>query len=156
MEKSAGAVIFHKTHDSAIEYLLLHYPKLLSEKEKTRIGKRLPGHWDFPKGHVEQGETEIETASREVAEETGITQLRLVPSFREVIRYFFVKEEKKVFKEVVFYLAQSQTTHVILSEEHLGYTWLPFDEALETLTYKNAKGILTKAHGFLETHQGLF
>lgn len=146
MERSAGAVIFYKAKKGTIEYLLLHYPKLVADKAKKR---KIPGHWDFPKGHIEEGESEIETVSREVAEETGIHTLSVMPEFRETIRYFFQKEGKKVFKEVVFYLAQVKSKKVTLSFEHLGFTWLPFEKALDAITYKNAKIILQKAHLFL-------
>ncbi|MBI3335933.1 MAG: NUDIX domain-containing protein [Candidatus Portnoybacteria bacterium] len=149
MEKSAGAVIFYKNKKSdTIEYLLLHYQKLSSEKKR-----QIPGHWDFPKGHIEKGESEVQTVSREVREETGISQLTIVPGFREVIRYFFQKEGKRVFKEVVFYLAQTKTKNVQISFEHLGFKWLPFEKALTKITYKNAKEILKKANEFLVKHQ---
>ena len=156
MEKSAGAVIFYKnlvsrsarnkTKKGTIEYLLLQYPKLVKEPKKKR---QIPGHWDFPKGHIEEGEEEAETVSREVLEETGIHELTFMPGFRETIRYFFQKEGKKVFKEVVFYLAQANSKNVTLSFEHLGFKWLPFPKALDITTYKNAKMILQKAHEFL-------
>lgn len=148
MEKSAGAVIFHKNKKGTIEYLLLHYPKLVSSPEKKR---QVSGHWDFPKGHIEKGEREGETVNREVREETGISQLTIIPGFREAVRYFFQKEGKKVFKEVVFYLAQAKTKNVQISFEHLGFEWLPFEKALVKITYKNAKEILQKANLFLQS-----
>ena len=151
MEQSAGAVIFHKNNQTGtIEYLLLHYPKLVPREE--RKGPRIPGHWDFPKGHVEEGETEQETASREIAEETGITQLSFLPEFQERIRYMFMKEGKRTRKEVVFFLAQTQQADIILSHEHLGFLWLPFEQAIKKITYKNARIILQKAHNFLTSH----
>lgn len=153
MEKSAGVVIFHRDKKTGdIEYLLLHYPKLVRKEERT--GKKIPGHWDFPKGHMEKEETELETASRETAEETGITQLTFLPEFRETIRYFFMREGKKILKEVIFFLAQTQETAVQLSHEHLGFAWLSFDQALTKITYKNAKTILNKAQAFLMNKQG--
>jgi tRNA nucleotidyltransferase (CCA-adding enzyme) len=61
VEKSAGAVIFYKEKDKEPEYLLLHYPGS-TEKAKD--------YWDFPKGHIEENETEIETVKREVKEDS--------------------------------------------------------------------------------------
>lgn len=151
MEKSAGAVIFHRNKEKGtIEYLLLHYPKLLPKKE--RAGKKIPGHWDFPKGHVEQGETELEAASRETAEETGITRLSFLPGFQEKIRYIFMKEGKRTQKEVIFFLAEANQLDVALSHEHLGFAWVPFEAALKKITYKNALNILQKAQTFLEQY----
>ena len=148
MEKSAGAIVWYKNKKTKIiEYLLLHYPSL----DNTR-----QGHWDFPKGHVEKGETEIEAATREVAEETGIHELRFLPKFKERIRYFYAREGKKISKEVIFYLAESRAKKVEISFEHVGFAWLPFDKAIEQVTYKNAKEVLQKARQFLTTHQMFF
>ncbi|MDZ4384915.1 MAG: NUDIX domain-containing protein, partial [Candidatus Moranbacteria bacterium] len=61
-EKSVGAVVFRKKETGGKEFLLLHYPS---------------GHWDFPKGHIESGETEEGTLRREVEEETGLKDLKL-------------------------------------------------------------------------------
>ena len=142
-EISAGAVIFRRDNDE-ISYLLLHYRS---------------GHWDFPKGHVEKGETEEETVKREVAEETGIKDIKIIKGFKKWIKYAFrqvydLEEEKGkkapwVFKRVTFYLAETKTDKVKISYEHTGYKWLPYDEALEQLTFQNAKEILKKANDFL-------
>jgi bis(5'-nucleosidyl)-tetraphosphatase len=82
-EKSAGAVVFRKT-DKGIKYLLLKYRN---------------GHWDFPKGHIENGETEEETMRREVREETGIDDLKIVPGFIENFRYVRNMNEEKLKEE---------------------------------------------------------
>ncbi len=136
-EVSAGAVVFRKDKD--IYYLLLHYKS---------------GHWDFPKGHIEDGEEEVKTVEREIEEETGIKDLQLVDGFKEWVKYFFRKtyEDKKapwIFKIVNFYLAETKTKQVKISHEHTGYKWLVYNDALKQLTYKNAKDILKKAHQFL-------
>lgn len=148
-EKSAGAVIFRK-EDGKIYYLLLHYQS---------------GHWDFPKGHIEKGEKEEDTVKREVAEETGIKDIKIVKGFKEWIKYFFRrtyglgKEEKKkaswVFKIVDFYLAETKVKEVKISFEHIGYKWLSYETALKQLTFKNAKEILKKANDFLVSKKGI-
>jgi len=142
-EKSAGAIIFN-LHDGLPHYLLLHYPS---------------GHWEFAKGHIEQGEKPEEAAKREIKEETGIGEISVIPGFKEYIKYFFRKsyglegEAKKtapwVFKLVVFYLAKTNVVDVTLSKEHTGFLWLPYEQALKRLTYKNAKTLLKKANDFL-------
>ena len=132
-EKSAGAVVFRK-EDNKIYYLLLQYQK---------------GHWDFPKGHMEPGERELETVKREVAEETGIKNLELFPNFRQAIYYFFSVKEKTIFKTVAFYLAKTEEKEVKISHEHINFIWLAFPEAMAKLTFKNAKKILRRADEFL-------
>lgn len=134
-EKSAGSIIFREEGGKLL-YLLLHYPSTKRAKKE---------YWDFPKGHVEQGETEEQTVRREVKEETNIQDLRFVRGFRETINYFFQAEGKKIFKTVVFYLAKTNTSEVKISLEHVGFMWLPFNEALLQLKFLNAKRLLTKA-----------
>jgi len=139
VEKSAGAVIFRR-ENSKIEYLLLHYPS---------SAKAPKDYWDFPKGHVEKGEEERETVKREVKEETGLEDIKFIEGFKEWIKYFFKFKGKTVFKIVTFYLVETKNKDVKISFEHIGYQWLPYKEALEKLTFKNAKEILQKANEFI-------
>ncbi|MBI1969440.1 NUDIX domain-containing protein [Candidatus Woesearchaeota archaeon] len=133
-ETSAGVIIFQNEKQDR-KYLLLHYPE---------------GHWDFAKGKIEQGETEEETAKREAAEEAGITQLQFIPGFKEKISWFFRRDGVTIYKEATFFLAMTKQKEVKLSYEHKGFTWLPFEEAAEKVTYKNAKELLKKAEQFLQ------
>ena len=132
-EKSAGAIVLHRS-DEKIEYLILHYPA---------------GHWDFPKGNVEKGESELDAAIREISEETGLTDLKFINGFKKTIQYYYRKGDQLVKKTVTFYLAESKTKDVKLSYEHQGYVWLPIDEALVKVTYQNARNVLKEAHQFL-------
>lgn len=144
-EKSVGVIIFRKA-ESRIKYLLLHYRH---------------GHWDFPKGHMEKGETEEETMRRELEEETGISDIKIIPEFHEKIRFFYKakddeyeRRKKKgertlIFKKVVFYLAETQAQDVKISFEHIGFEWLEFEKALERTTYRGPKRILKKANEYL-------
>lgn len=138
LEKSAGALIFHSNQE--IEYLLLHYPSGAKTSKE---------YWDLPKGHIEKGEKEIDTVKREVKEETGLENIEVVEGFKEHIKYFFRFQGKTIFKIVTFYLAKSKTKDVKISFEHTDYKWLPYEQALEKLTFQNAKGILIKAHQYL-------
>ncbi|MBI4162533.1 MAG: NUDIX domain-containing protein [Candidatus Aenigmarchaeota archaeon] len=135
MEISAGMVLFRKDNKK-IFYLLLHY-------ENRETGKK---HWDFPKGHIKKRETLEKTALMELKEETGIKGPRFVKGFKETINYFFKKGGKLISKKVIFFLAESDQEHVKLSFEHIGYKWLPYEEAVEQVTFKNAKQVLEKAN----------
>ena len=131
-EVSAGAVIFRR--DGEIKYLLLRYES---------------GHWDFPRGGIELGEKEEETIVREAKEETEITDLIFLPNFREKIFWFYKKDGRTIYKEAIFYLAETKTAEVKLSHEHIDFKWLPYAEAMEQITFPNGKKVLEKANEFL-------
>ena len=133
-EKSCGSVIYIKKQ-STIAYLLLQYEV---------------GHWDFVKGNVELKETEKETVTRELKEETGIKDAIFIEGFKETIEYYYRRNGETIRKEVVFYLMETHTEKVELSFEHIGYIWLDYTHALAKLTFKNAKDILQKAKEFLK------
>lgn len=132
-ERSAGAVIFRKF--GKILYLMLKYTY------KNTF-------WDFPKGNIEEGETEEETARREINEETGLENIQLVPGFKEKISYFYRREGQTIFKEVVYFLAESQKAEVKISEEHSVYEWVDFETAKSRLK-ENSREVLEKANSFL-------
>ena len=130
-ENSAGAILFSLNENSRrTEYLLLH-------------------HWDFPKGNIESGEDDLDTARREIYEETGISDIEFVKGFVSKIEYDFRRSEKLVHKQVIFYMATTNTRKIILSSEHDGYAWTEYDTAINQLTYKSAKDLLKKAKKFL-------
>lgn len=132
-EKSAGAVIFRDGSDGIV-FLLLHYPS---------------GHWDFVKGKMEKNENPLQTVIRETKEETGISDLDFVDGFEENIQYNFQFEGELIHKKVVFYLAKTNTEKITISHEHLDFVWLDYKNALEKITYENAKLILSKANKLL-------
>ena len=139
VERSAGAIIFRR-EGGKVYYLLLHYPSSAKAQKE---------YWDFSKGHIEKGEDERIAVEREVFEETGLKDLKFIEGFKETIQYFFKFQGQTVFKTVVFYLAETQEREIKLSFEHIGFQWLPFKEALEQSTFKNAKENLKKANNFL-------
>lgn len=143
-ERSAGAVIFRREND-IIYYLLLFY----SQK-----------HWDFPKGHLEDKETDEDAARREIKEETGITDLAFVSGFKKEIKYYFrgknvAGKKNLISKSVAFFLAESHTKEVKISFEHEAFEWLPYEQAFERVTFKNSKNILKSAHKFIMRNSGL-
>ena len=134
-EKSCGALIFRDEGGKRL-YLILHYTG---------------SHYDFPKGHVEQGESEEQTARREIEEETGIASIEFMPLFRERISYSFYRSGNLVPKHVVFFLARTSEKEVRLSKEHIGFEWLECEEAKKRVTYGNAKKLLEKAEAHLQS-----
>jgi 8-oxo-dGTP pyrophosphatase MutT (NUDIX family) len=141
-EKSVGGVIFIE-EKSGRYYLLLEY-----ERRNDKEGKHK--YFDFPKGHAEEKESEIDTLRREVLEETGIKDLEVLNGFKETIKYFFRKEGKLINKEVIYFLAKTNTQDVNVSFEHTGFKWLRYEEALEKINFKNSKDMLKKADSFLK------
>ncbi len=134
---SAGVVVFAQENDRT-EYLLLHYPA---------------GHWDLPKGKIEEGETKQETALRELYEETRL-HTKLKNGFEEELYYYFHDfKGNKVKKTVYFFVGQTEKQEIIISEEHQGYDWLPYGPALKQLTFECAKELLKKAHKFIESNK---
>ena len=132
-EKSAGAVLYRETKEGRL-YLLLQNG----------------GRWDFPKGGVEKGESELQTVMREVSEETGLEDIHIVPGFRKVIEYFYRREGKNIHKQVVYRLAVTANDKVKISFEHQGFGWFPYQGALERASYDNSKATLTEAEEFIK------
>jgi bis(5'-nucleosidyl)-tetraphosphatase len=136
-EISAGAVLHLMDENFEINYLILNYSY---------------GHWDFPKGNIESGETEIDTIKREVMEETGIVDIKLIDGFRQQISYKYRKKSKLVNKTVIYYLAETKSNKVVLSFEHVNFAWLNFDDALNKLSFDNSKKVLKNAKEFLSNN----
>ena len=121
-EKSCGAIVINKNN----KILLVHHNV---------------GHWDFPKGHVEEGETEEQTAIREVKEETNI-DIIINNKYRYTTSY---SPKENVMKEVVYFLAQNiDEDKKPQLEEVSEVKWFTLEEAMNTITYENSKEILNK------------
>ncbi len=126
-EKSCGAIVYRRYHGN-IEILLIKHIN--------------SGHWSFPKGHVEEGETEVETAQREIKEETGIDVI-IDPTFRETVQYFPRKDTQKV---VVYFIAKAKNYDFVPQEEEIAeIKWVDIGHATTVLTYENDKSIVNKA-----------
>ena len=130
-EKSCGAICYTREEGAPRVLVICH---------------RYGGHWAFPKGHVEAGESEEETAMREVREETG-AQVRVRPGYREVTTY---SPAKGVTKDVVFFVAEiTGGTLRAQPEEVRAVCLLPREEAQRRLTYAADKELLEKAKNMI-------
>jgi len=140
-ETSVGAVVF-LLREGAPQFLLLHYPH---------------GHWDFVKGHKERGETDEETLRRELEEETGITDVEIVSGFTSRVKFRYTakgtEREKRrrqwrglfIWKTVRYYAVRTNEAAVRLSDEHLDWSWLGYDDARRAITHENSKRVLDEA-----------
>jgi len=133
METSCGVVLVNY---GAV--LLLQYPQ---------------GHWDLPKGHVEEHDSDrTATMLRELAEETGIADVAVLSGFEERTEYSFRHKGKRKIKEVYWYVAETETMEVELSHEHRGYLWLDWDQALETITHDETRSVVRLAQQFVNLY----
>jgi len=130
---SAGIVVYFKRKDK-LQYLLLHYEA---------------GHWGFPKGKIEGDEDKKETALRELKEEASLLAT-IHDGFEHYFEYFFKEKDGDLAKKTAyFFVGRTRSKKVQLSNEHVGFKWLEYEQALEKLTYDNARKLLEKANKFL-------
>ena len=126
-EKSCGALVFRKT-DRSYDLILLRH--------------RFGGHWSFPKGHVEQGENEHQTAMREVKEETGVS-IAIQDGFRESVEYF---PKPGVKKQVVYFLGKALDEKLTPQEDEISEVrWVSIEEAGGMVTFSNDKRLIRLA-----------
>ncbi len=138
-EISAGIIIYRRTKDGP-KFLLLYH------------GGR---YWNFPKGKIgdkEIRETAFRAALREVKEETGLSgrDLRFNNRFKVYDRFIYTREKNRIFKIVVYYLAETHQREIKVSEEHSGFGWFLYRDALRMLIHKNLRENLKKANEIVQ------
>ena len=132
-EKSCGAVVFTKI-GTDIRYLLV---------------SNLNGFYGFPKGHIEGTESEIETALREISEETGLT-VRLIDGFRTEDTHSFMRNSEARLKHIVYFLAEYSDQVPTAQEAELSSVHLmDYETAISVFQFESSKRLLTEAHNFL-------
>ncbi|MBI9008417.1 MAG: NUDIX domain-containing protein [Tenericutes bacterium] len=128
-EKSCGCVVFN-------------------EEKKVLLVRMRQGHYSFPKGHVEENESEYQTAIREVKEETNI-ECEIIDGFRCISTY---SPFPKVVKDVVFFVAKSTTNDIIIQEEEVSSCgFYSVEEIRNLLTFSNDLDVFLKAVEFFDT-----
>ena len=133
-EKSCGAIVY-TTEDGIIKYLLV---------------EEASGFHSFPKGHMENGETEKETAIREIKEETDI-DATLISDFR-VSEQYKLSEKPGVTKQVVYYLAKytDENPRVVRPQEVRALQSLGLEDALAVIEHDNKKELLLQADKYIK------
>jgi len=140
LERSAGGVVLRPLESGAAQVLLIRDPYR---------------KWGLPKGHLEEGEGEVEAALREVAEETGLGDLVLGPDLGE-IEWTFRKRGRTIHKVCRFFLMTSLADEARpeLAEGISEVRWLALSEAMRLIGYENARGVLRRAAVFIEGGEG--
>ncbi len=133
-EKSCGAVVFRRKSGNT-EFLLV----------KNKKGS----NWGFPKGHIEKGETEKDTAIREVMEETGV-QIAPLDGFRAISEYH---PKGKIVKQVVFFIAEMNGDEITIQQSEIDrFVWADYGLAMKLFRFNNDRNVLTKARDWLKRH----
>ncbi len=117
-------------------------PEILIVRVKNLKGDEV---WTFPKGHIEKGETETETALREVLEETGweCAVAKNNPKPFKRVQYFFKKNEETIRKQVVWFLMEPlKKTGSSDPNEILDSRWASFAETEKLVQYPSDKMLL--------------
>ena len=130
-EKSCGAIIYRTREDGVIEYLVLYQHR--------------SGTWSLPKGHIATGETEQQTALREIWEETGLT-VTLQEGFRRELSYTV---SAKALKHVVFFLAKAEGELTLGENEISDYIWAEKSAAIRRLGGRNMGKVVEAAEAFI-------
>lgn len=149
VEKAAGIFFFRRVQNKIL-YLIIRSsrkkPDIFNDSEKI---KQKPEFWDFPKGLLEEKETGIEAAAREAKEEVGITDFKIIPKFKETVKYFTKRDGKTALKFIAMFLAEVKSDKVKLSWEHDKYEWLEFKDADQRISRTEMKKALETANKFL-------
>lgn len=108
------------------------------------------GHWGFPKGHADPGETDVQAACREFTEETGIAEFRLLEGVAFTEQYTFMRDGRRYEKTVVYYPAFVDSATVNYQKAEIkNYAWATYERAISLLTFSGAKQVLTDVHQYL-------
>jgi bis(5'-nucleosidyl)-tetraphosphatase len=109
------------------------------------------GHWGFPKGHPDSGESAVVTACREFEEETGIRAYEVIDQVSFTEKYSFVRDQQTIEKTVTYFPAFVQSPTVnCQAEEIKDYAWVKLEEALQKITFDQARQLLSRVNVYLQ------
>jgi 8-oxo-dGTP pyrophosphatase MutT (NUDIX family) len=106
-------------------------------------------YWAFPKGRQDKGENYEETAIREIQEETGTSEFKILKRLISDSIYFPKRGAKTIVKKVIFFLVQFNSRKIKLSPEHVKFRWVGYNEALSMLTFEDYSRVLKESHEIL-------
>ena len=143
-EKSAGIIVFRINPQEGVQYLVLYHRGT---------------YWNFPKGKLDPGENEKQAAVRELSEEAGIKNIKLIDGWRQETNFFF-KEDRQgkkelIKKDFILFLAKMpkdekvDITRDCDGNRHNGYAWLDYKTADKYLKFKSIRGIFAEANSFI-------
>jgi bis(5'-nucleosidyl)-tetraphosphatase len=131
-DQSIGVITYFQFPRS-VKYLLIKHRK---------------GHWSFPKGHPDNGESKIETALRELKEETGVSKIQLLSKkilLKESYKFTNGKGVK-ILKKVDYFIAEAKNKKVKIDfNEVVNFKWCTHKAGTEKITFNESKSILKKA-----------
>lgn len=139
-ERAAGGVLFHD-EDGRRLFLLLRHEQ--------------GGHWGFPKGRIEAGESVLDAARREIREETGISNIELVDGVAVTSRYPILRDGRSLLKTVTYFAARVRGEPVCLSREHTDARWATIAEAARILTHAESRRVLNAVESALSGARGV-
>lgn len=127
-EPTSGGVIFRRNAKGAVEILLIQDAK---------------DRWTIPKGHIEEGETAKETAEREIREETGLQEMKVL-NWLGKINFRYRRQQSLVLMTTDIFLVHGQgNTDKLKKEEWMnGIRWFPATEALDKIEYEDIGKII--------------
>ncbi|MBE7037573.1 MAG: NUDIX domain-containing protein [Ruminococcaceae bacterium] len=133
-EKSCGAIVYRLDGDNILVLMVKHING---------------GHWSFPKGHVEQNETEAQTAKREIMEETGIN-VEIDTRFKEKVTY---SPKKDVLKDVIFFAAKTEEKEYIRQQEEISkIEWVNLTDAEKKVAFENDRMMIKNFIKYITNH----
>jgi bis(5'-nucleosidyl)-tetraphosphatase len=121
-----------------------------AEGDRFLLIQHWAGHWGFPKGHADPGETAIATARREFEEETGIQAYQVLEQVSFTERYTFMRDRRPIEKTVTYFPAFVQSATVTCQAQEIkDYAWLTLDLALQKITFNQARQLLIKVNDYV-------
>lgn len=150
--RSAGVISFRRTENGR-EFFLLH----------SVLVRNPDAAWEFPKGSIESGETETEAALRELSEEAGLTDITLLPDFRDEVHYRYRRDGRDIRKSVVYFIGELHSWDTIPAraptrehgpEPRTGrwFAWADEQGAHRLLFHPGMRNLLERAALFIHEH----